>query len=78
LQRADPVMAWLGVLFALLWATAVVIAAQGDPVPESVGGHLVMLAGFAWAVVVFGTVAGSLGAFFVDERRERQEAGRSA
>jgi len=33
-----------------------------------------MLLGFAWGVVVFATVAGSLGAFFVDERRERAEA----
>lgn len=56
---------------ALLWSIAVVVAQQGDPVPQTTGAHLAMLAGFAWGVVVFATVAGSLGAFFVDERAER-------
>ena len=55
---------------ALLWAAGVVIAQQGDPVPESTGAHVVMLVGFAWGVVVFATVAGSLGAFFLGDRRE--------
>jgi voltage-gated potassium channel len=59
---------------AVLWAAAVVVAQQGDPVPESAVAHVAMLLGFAWGVVVFATVAGSLGAFFVDERRERAEA----
>jgi voltage-gated potassium channel len=58
---------------ALLWSAGVVIAGQGEPVPESTGAHLVMLVGFAWGVVVFATVAGSLGAFFIDDRRERVE-----
>ena len=56
---------------AVLWAVAVVVAGQGDPVPSSLGAHVAMLAGFAWGVAVFATVAGALGAFFVDERRER-------
>jgi voltage-gated potassium channel len=59
---------------AVLRAGAVVVAQQGDPVPESAVAHVAMLIGFAWGVVVFATVAGSLGAFFVDERRERAEA----
>ena len=59
---------------AVLWAFAVVVAQQGDPIPHSTGGHVVMLVGFAWGVVVFATVAGALGAFFVDDRRERAEA----
>jgi len=58
---------------AVLWSVAVVVAGQGNPVPASFGAHLVMLVGFAWGVVVFATVAGALGAFFVDERRERAE-----
>ena len=53
---------------ALLWAGGVVIAQQGDPVPASTPAHLAMLVGFAWGVVVFATVAGALGAFFVDGR----------
>lgn len=56
---------------AVLWAAAVVIAQQGDPVPESSGAHIAMLVGFAWGVVVIATLAGSLGAFFVDDRAER-------
>ncbi|MDQ3608400.1 MAG: ion transporter [Actinomycetota bacterium] len=56
---------------AVLWSVAVVVAGQGEPVPSSVGAHVAMLAGFAWGVVVFATVAGALGAFFIDERRER-------
>jgi voltage-gated potassium channel len=56
---------------AVLWAVAVVVAGQGDPVPQSTGAHIVMLLGFAWGVVVFATVAGSLGAFFVEHRAER-------
>jgi voltage-gated potassium channel len=59
---------------AVLWAVAVIVAQQGDPVPESAVAHVAMLVGFAWGVAVFATVAGSLGAFFVDERRERAEA----
>ena len=59
---------------AVLWSVAVVVAGQGSPVPNSLGAHVAMLAGFAWGVVVFATVAGALGAFFIDERRERAES----
>ena len=58
---------------AVLWSVAVVVAQQGDPVPATTGAHVAMLVGFAWGVLVFATIAGSLGAFFVDDRRERAE-----
>ncbi len=37
---------------AVLWAFSVVLAQQGDPVPSSVGAHIVMLVGFAFGLVV--------------------------
>ena len=58
---------------AVLWSVAVVVAQQGDPVPASTGAHVAMLVGFGWGVLVFATVAGALGAFFIDDRRERAE-----
>ncbi len=59
---------------AVLWAAAVVVAQQGDPIPETTGAHVVMLAGFGWGVVVFAAIAGSVGAFFVEDQRERAGA----
>lgn len=59
---------------AILWSAGVVIAASGDPRPASLGAHVAMLFGFGWAMVVFATLAGSLGAFFVDHRRECVES----
>lgn len=56
---------------ALIWGFSVVIALQADPVPASVPGRLVMLAGFGFGLVVIASLAGTLGAFFVDDRRER-------
>ena len=73
-ERDVPQAAFTSLGDAVLWAAAVVVAQQGDPVPASTVAHVAMLVGFAWGVVVFATVAGSLGAFFVDERRERAEA----
>ena len=67
--RAEATFASFG--DAVLWAAAVVVAQQGDPVPATAGGRIVMLAGFAWGVVVFASVAAALGAFFVDDRVER-------
>jgi voltage-gated potassium channel len=58
---------------ALLWSASVVLAGQGDPVPSSIGGRIVMIAGFAFGVVVVAALAGAIGAFLVDERRERAE-----
>ncbi len=59
---------------AVLWSAGVVIAQQGDPVPESAAAHLVMIVGFAWGVVVFASIAGSVGAYFLEDRRERETA----
>ena len=63
---------------ALLWSFAVVLALQADPVPTSVGGRLVMLAGFLFGLVVIASLAGTVGAFLVEERRERAEVEREA
>lgn len=51
---------------------------RSDPVPNSLGARLAMLAGFAFGVVVVATLAGTLGAFFIDDRHERAEGDRSA
>ena len=59
---------------AVLWAIATVIALQGDPVPASLGARIVMLLGFGFGIVVVATLAGTVGAFLVEERRERAEA----
>ena len=56
---------------ALLWALGTVIALQGDPRPVSVGAQLAMLGGFVFGLLVVASLAGSLGAFFVDDHRER-------
>ena len=56
---------------ALLWALGTVVALQGDPRPVSVGAQLAMLAGFVFGVVVVASLAGTLGAFFVEDGRER-------
>lgn len=59
---------------ALLWAASTVVATQGDPVPESAVGRLVMLAGFAVGLILVATLAGTVGAYLLEERREREEA----
>ena len=59
---------------AVLWALAIVLALQGDPVPASVGGRIVMLLGLAFGLVVVATLAATVGAFLVDDRRERAAA----
>ncbi len=58
---------------AVLWSASVVLALQGDPVPASVLGRIAMLLGFAFGLVIVATLAGTVGAFLVDERRERAE-----
>lgn len=68
---AEPAFANFG--DAVLWSVGVVVASQANPVPTSLVAHIAMLAGFIWGVGVFATVAGALGAFFIDERRERAE-----
>ena len=59
---------------ALLWAATTVIAMQGDPVPTSMVGRLIMLAGFAVGLVLVATLAGTVGAYLLEERRERAES----
>lgn len=56
---------------ALLWSLAAVLGMQGDPVPVSVAGRLVMIAAFAVGLVVIASLAGTVGAYLLDERRER-------
>jgi len=70
-DQPDPAVSSFG--DALLWSLATVLALQGDPVPTSVGGRLVMLAGFLFGLVVVASLAGTVGAFLVEERRERAE-----
>ena len=59
---------------AVLWAFTAVVALQGDPTPTTTGARLAMLAGFAFGLAVVATLAGSIGAFLVDDRRERADA----
>lgn len=56
---------------ALLWSLAAVLGMQGDPVPSTAGGQLVMLAAFVVGLVVIAALAGTVGAYLVEERRER-------
>jgi voltage-gated potassium channel len=56
---------------AILWAFAAVLALQGDPVPASVGGRIAMLLAFGFGLVVVASLAGTVGAYLVEERRER-------
>lgn len=55
---------------ALLWSAAVVLALQGDPIPQSLGAHIVMLAGFVFGLVVIASLAGTVGAYLIDSRGE--------
>lgn len=56
---------------AVIWGFTVVVALQGDPLPGTVGGRIVMLAGFAFGLIVVASLAGTVGAFLVEERRDR-------
>ncbi len=59
---------------AFLWSAGVVVGQQGDPVPLTAGARLAMVAGFAFGVVVLASLAGALGALFVEQRNERAAA----
>lgn len=59
---------------AILWSLSTVIAMQADPVPESVGGRIVMLFGFLLGLILIASLAGVVGSFLIDERRERASA----
>ena len=71
-DAAEPVFSSFG--DAVLWALAVVIALHADPSPTTTGARLAMLAGFSFGLVVVASLAGSIGAFLVDDRRERADA----
>ena len=58
---------------ALIWAATSVIALQGDPVPTTAAGRLVMLVAFAVGLILVATLAGTVGAYLLEERRERNE-----
>lgn len=60
---------------ALIWAATSVIALQGSPVPVTALGRLVMLAGFVVGLILVASLAGTVGAYLLEERRERAEAG---
>lgn len=64
-DRPDAVFEAFGQ--AVLWAFSVVLAQQGDPVPNSVGGHIVMLVGFAFGLVIIASLVGALSAFLVGQ-----------
>lgn len=72
-ERDAPGSAFAGFGDALLWAAATVLALQADPVPETVGGRLTMLAGFVFGLVVVATLAATFGAYLIESRRERAE-----
>jgi voltage-gated potassium channel len=71
-DHPDPVFESFG--DALLWALATVLGMQGDPVPHSVGAHIVMLVGFLVGLVVIASLAGTLGAFLLEQRDEGRSA----
>lgn len=56
---------------ALLWSAGAVVGTQGDPIPESAGGRLLMIAAFAVGLVLVATLAGTVGAFLLEDRRAR-------
>ena len=59
---------------AMLWSLSTVIAMQADPVPESAGGRIVMILGFTLGLILIASLAGVVGSFLVEERRERASA----
>lgn len=71
-EAAQPAFSSFG--DAVLWAFAVVVALHADPSPTTTGARLAMLGGFAFGLVVVASLAGSIGAFLVDDRRERADA----
>lgn len=73
LERNEPKGVFGSFGDALLWSFATVLALQGEPVPVSNGARLAMLVGFAFGVVIVASLAGTVGAYLVDERRERAQ-----
>jgi voltage-gated potassium channel len=60
---------------SVFWAVSTVLALQADPVPTSVGGRVVMNLGFAIGLVLVASLAGVIGSFLIDARRERPAQG---
>ncbi len=73
-ERDSPNPAFPSFTDAVIWGFSTVVALQGDPVPTSVGARVVMLCGFVFGLVVIASLAGTIGAFLVEERRERAGA----
>lgn len=59
---------------ALWWSANLVISSSSEYDPVTLAGRLLGLALSAYAVVVFASVAGVLGAYFVESRAERAAA----
>ena len=57
---------------ALLWAAIAVVGMHADPNPETVAGRLVMLAAFAVGLVLIAGLAGVVGSYLLEDRRERE------
>jgi voltage-gated potassium channel len=72
----DPSGAFRTFHDTLLWTGSTVIGNQGDPVPESAIGRLLMDVGFMLGLVLFATLAGALGAYFLGSRASAVEADR--
>lgn len=56
---------------ALFWASSSVLGQQADPVPQSAGARVAMLAGFLMGLTVVALLAATLGAWFVGSEREQ-------
>lgn len=67
-DRPDPAFDSFG--DTLVWGFATVLALQADPVPQSVEARVVMIVGFAFGLVIVASLAGTVGAFLIDDRRE--------
>ena len=70
-ERGEDDAAFASFGDALLWSFATVLGQQADPVPATAGGRIAMILGFATGAVLIGALAGTVGAFLVDARRER-------
>lgn len=70
-ERAEPNGVFSSFGDALLWSITAVVALQGDPTPESTGARLAMLVAFACGLVIVASLAGTVGAFLIEDRRER-------
>ena len=67
-DREDPAFDSFG--DAVVWGFSTVLALQADPVPESGGARVVMIVGFG--LVIVASLAGTVGAFLLDEHRPRR------